>query len=633
MMLAACSGGDDDDDKPDPDPPAQVEGSLVRTTATSGVAVVLDEIPRSMRNRVAKSLLAADEEFWVERAKRQLVMTTYRLVFRDAFYGKNRFSLPLPPPELWEISLSGEPRRVRVDGHDVVGVRYEFNSVLLSSKESPGQAEPNLRQIGGTRVERFVLPVDPELLMQRTGYACMDESQYPFNSVDSEEADYFYDDTAVVEKSLGPANYHHTRQATQSCVDAVSDHVGAVDVAVRYERLAWDPELAEDYRSGEVTGSAPDLAVYAPDFAPSRITYRYIHGKGSAGCEVQEDSVGGTGWRRLLQFATSDENVGDTDLTIGAVDYFADGKAGDLDKHRMFELSPCHNHYHFRYYGSLGLEGAGGEVNAKQGFCLQSTNRVANRETSPLHQPYSDCSYQGVSAGWVDQYQAGLPNQWLDVTDLEPGTYTRTFTSNPEGLLCEGALVDADGEPLGPDDPMVWAKTDLETEHGEPVEAPLCELSEDWDANNHDEIDVDIESHGLGLITSDCTRGQIGPLRNCGFTLQPETVTCRPGQRASATLSIPRGAAPQVVRLTEYSHQLESPIPARYEDSWVPLRPGVSDQPAMLANGVLMPGQPVLAIFDCPGPRDGGAKEPGGRYSIYSAPVWPGDDPAPVRRR
>ena len=142
MMLAACSGGDDDDDKPDPDPPAQVEGSLLRTTATSGVAVVLDEIPRSMRNRVAKSLLAADEEFWVERAKRQLVMTTYRLVFRDAFYGKNRFSLPLPPPELWEISLAGEPRRARIDGHDVVGLRYEFNSVPRRARSHQARPSP-----------------------------------------------------------------------------------------------------------------------------------------------------------------------------------------------------------------------------------------------------------------------------------------------------------------------------------------------------------------------------------------------------------------------------------------------------------------------------------------------------------
>lgn len=637
LVLSACSGdGDDNDDgdgSPGPTGPSteQVVGSLVRTTTRSEVAVVLDEIPRSMRARVTEELLAEPDEFWTERAKRQLVMTTYRLVFRDAFY-KGRKSLPLPPQELWAITLAGEPSRYQVDGHDVVGVPYEFDSVLLSSEASPGEAEPKLRKVGGVRIERFVLPVDPELLMQRTGYACMDESQYPFNSVDSEEADYFYDDSAVVEKSLSPVNYHHTRQPEQSCVDAVHDEVGAVDVELRYERLSWDPELADQYRYGEVTGALPDLAVYAPDFEPSRTVYRYVHARGSASCEVQEGSVTGTGWRRLLEFATADENVGEQALEIGEVDYFADGKAGDLDRHRLFELSACHDHYHFRYYGQLGLVGAD-DLNAKQGFCLQSTNRVANRETSPLHQPYSDCGFQGVSSGWVDQYQAGLPNQWLDTTKLDPGTYARTFTSNPEGVLCEGALVDETGERLEPGEEFVWGETDLVTEDGEPVEAPLCSLSADWDANNDDAIDQVIEPHGLGLITSECTRGQIGPLRNCGFGAEPETAPCQPGEKATAMLSIPESATPQVVRLTEYSHQLKSPIPARYEDSWVPLKPGVSDQPAMLANLVLMPGRQVMVIFDCPAPRDGGAPEPGGRYSIYSAPVWPGDELAPIKQK
>ena len=61
---------------------------------------MLDEIPRAMRDRVAAALIEEPDEFWQSRAKRQLVMTTYRLVFRDAFYGPNRFSLPLPPQEL-----------------------------------------------------------------------------------------------------------------------------------------------------------------------------------------------------------------------------------------------------------------------------------------------------------------------------------------------------------------------------------------------------------------------------------------------------------------------------------------------------------------------------------------------------
>jgi hypothetical protein len=88
-----------------------------------------------------------------------------------------------------------------------------------------------------------------------------------------------------------------------------------------------------------------------------------------------------------------------------------------------------------------------------------------------------------------------------------------------------------------------------------------------------------------------------------------------------------------VVRLTEYSHALSTPIPARYEDSYVPLRPGVSDQPAMLANRIVTPAAPLRVAFRCPSPRTGGVHEPGGTYSVYTAPLFPEDRPAPVTRR
>jgi hypothetical protein len=593
------------------------------------VGVVLDEIPDSIRDRVAAAIVARPEEFWVARAEAQLRLTTYRLVFRGDFYDGGKMMLPLPPKPVWEITLSGTPQRGEVDGHDVVSVGYDFMSVLVTDEESPGVAEPALAKVGGVWDEPFVLPIDPELVLQRTGYACMDEVAFPFNSVDSEETDSFYDHTAEVEDSLSSENYHYTLQPTESCVDAVHNHIGAVEASVRFERLEWEPELADRYRFGEVTGEAPDLEVYEPDFAPSRTTYRYVHAAGSGSCEVEEGSVGGTGWRRLLQFATSDENVGETALTIGDVDYFVSGEAGDLDQHHLFELSACHGHYHFVHYGQLGLEGVGG-VNAKQGFCLQSTNRVANRETSPLHHDYGGCDHQGVAAGWVDQYLAGLPNQWLDTTDVPAGPHTRTFWSNPEGLLCEGRFVDADGNALGPDDTVVWAPTDLVAADGQTVEAPLCELSAEWDVNNRDSIEVEIEPHGLGLITSACTRGQIGPLRNCGFDPNPTTAPCQPGEATEATFAIPAGAEPQVVRLTEFSHALDSPIPARYEDSYVPLTPGVSDQPAMLANAVVEASAPTTVTFTCPSPRDAGVPEPGGTYSIYTAPVFPDDGLAVV---
>ncbi len=614
------------------EPGADDLGSLVRTTVRSEVGVVLDEIPSRMRDRVAAALSAKPATFWTDRARSQLRLTAFRLVFRGAFYPDTpRQGLPLPPEDVWTIDLVGPVRRHSVNGHDVLGVGYELSSVLVSDAASPGVSEPKLDRIGGKWRERFKFPVDPELLFQRTGYACMDEDSFPFNSVDSEEVDTFYDDTAVVESTLGNVGQaHFTLQPTQSCAKALVDHVGKVETAILYERLPWSATLADDYRFGEVTGAEPDLAPYLRDFAASRSTYRYVHGENGAGCEVEEGSVTGTGWRRVLQFATSDENVGERDLTIGGVDYTLSGAPGENDLHNLFELSTCHGHYHFAYYGRLGWSSDGASVNAKNGFCLQSTQRTANRETSPLHNLFATCLYQGVAPGWSDQYKAGLPNQWVDTTTFPPGIGTRSFVSNPVGFLCEGTFVDAAGNPLAPGDPVVWADTGLFAENGEPVEAPLCALKDGWDDNNAHATTERILPHGQGLITSACTRGQIGPLRNCGFGTAPTVNDCTPGAPTTTTFTIPPGAKPQVVRVTEYSHQLGSPVPARYEDSWVPLRPGVSDQPAMLTNAIVRAGKPLSVKFTCPAPRMGGAYEPGGTYSVYTAPVFPEDPAAAV---
>jgi hypothetical protein len=56
-----------------------------------------------------------------------------------------------------------------------------------------------LSTIGGTWDEPFDLPADPELVMQRTGYACLDEFGFPPNSAFEESVYYFYDQTCQVE--------------------------------------------------------------------------------------------------------------------------------------------------------------------------------------------------------------------------------------------------------------------------------------------------------------------------------------------------------------------------------------------------------------------------------------------------
>lgn len=117
-------------------------GALVRTTSEGTVGVLLDEIPSSMRARVAAALAAKPPAFWRERATQQLRLTNYRLVFREFFYVRPRKQLPLPPESLWRISLLGKPERRTIQGHDVMAVDYRFSSTLMTDAASPAISEP-----------------------------------------------------------------------------------------------------------------------------------------------------------------------------------------------------------------------------------------------------------------------------------------------------------------------------------------------------------------------------------------------------------------------------------------------------------------------------------------------------------
>ena len=105
--------------------------------------------------------------------------------------------------------------------------------------------EPELAKVGGVWDEPFILPVDPELLFQRTGYACMDEVGFPLNSVDSEETAVFYDQECVAQGELSKTECHQTALPKDSCVDALDKSVGKIETKVHFERLPWDKAVAE----------------------------------------------------------------------------------------------------------------------------------------------------------------------------------------------------------------------------------------------------------------------------------------------------------------------------------------------------------------------------------------------------
>ena len=588
------------------DPRSLGRGSLIQLQMTSIVGVLLDEYPADMRDRVADALAQQPESIWLSRALQQIDLTYNRLHFRDFVYRRegitNRWQLPHPPRDLWEVTFNpaGAERRT-VDGHDLVVWEYTFTSILLSDEASAGRAEPNLAQIGGVWEEPFVLPVDPTQLLQRTGNTCINEAGFPPNSYDSENVASFYDYTCTAD-SVGMTGCHRTFTPTLSCTQALRTWVGATSTVMRFERLPWDETLADSVRRGPLTTTlGPDLMVVEEELYNHRLIYRYF---GPDDCAYNEGNVGGTGWRRLLQFDAVAHNVGAVGLHIGLVE-------GENETN-IFEYDPCHNHIHYSNYGEF-LFGPDPYPN-KRAFCVESTGRFSNNEGSPLTHAYS-CRVQGIEAGWVDEYGAGLDGQWIDVTEVFPSaslTNTQaallplTFRMNTDQFLCEGQpVLDEAGK-------QIYAWSGLYNSRGLPMAYPVCDLIPDWDGNNEGTAWVTIPPTG-SFVTQPCANGETGPRRNCGFVPDADDLVCTAGQPVQMscqlnTASSSSTAAPQVLRLCESSAVLGTGTACVFEGA--------------LAN-VLLGLDPVTVNFTCPRFRT--AEEPGGLYALYTAPAFSDD--------
>lgn len=599
LALASC-GGTPIIEPPIPVPPDP--GALVRISMESTVGVVLDELSPNQRERLVGMLKAKPESFWKDRAIRQIRLTSHRLNFGGTGMKKQS---PLPPEQLWGIAIRTQPKRQTINGHDAVTVTYAFSGILLTDTASPGITIPELGPIGGVWDEPFQFPVDPEFVFQRTGFACMNESQFPANSFDAEEVDLFFNQRCRVEPQLTNTGCHQTALPTMTCPQALIAGIGRIDTEMRFERLPWDSALADAVRIGEVTNpDGPDLIPSMEEFVKHRFNYRYIP---QDSCTIVESCVGGPGWRHLLQFPTGDINIGAKPLEIGRVDYFNTHSGTTLSKHGVFEFSACHGHYHFSEYGTFTVGDGSESVSQKNAFCLQPSGRVWNHELSPWHHEYVDCIDQGSAVGWIDEYKIGLECQWLDISDLRPNRdLPLSFTTNPEGLLCEGTLKkDANGL-------QIFQRTSLKTEHGNPVDRPACDQYAAWDANNTISSTVHIPEEGESYVTAPCREGLFGPLRNCGLKNAKTLQECEPGSKVTLRCSIPTGSTAQVVRVCEGSRALQTGIPCTYNDA--------------LGSSVVETTKNVT--FTCPSARD--ETETGGAYSFLTGPLFPGEAPAEV---
>ncbi|MCA9541270.1 MAG: hypothetical protein KC620_20355 [Myxococcales bacterium] len=609
--LAACDDDDDATGTPTPDqgmmvdsetPPATDPGALVAVTAQSTVGVLLDELPAALRERVATELLSRPEGFWVQRAHLQMRLANYRLVYRVAFYDEAKGSLPLPPEALWNFTMSPAERRM-VDGHDLVVADFTFNSTLLTTPDGPEESEPALAEVDGTWSEPMVFPIDPTLLVQRTGYACMDEDGFPRFSVDGESAHIFYDHECEVEAPGEESCHLSLVYPDESCLEALDAHVGKVELTIDYTRLAWDAAAADAARHGEVVSmDGPNLRVSTEHLANHRVVYEYI---AANSCAYAEGCVPEPGWRRLLRFDSATLNVGAEAVAIGEVDYLIEGDPQAVDNHRhgVYEFSECHGHYHFQHYGEFSYANMPG---TKAGFCLESTDRGHNNELTPLSAHY-ECGYQGVDAGWYDVYHGGLPCNWVDVTDIDTAGGAMTadlrFDSNPDGFVCEGAFeTDESGA-------VMWESTDFTAADGAPVDRPICDFVPDYDSNNHGTVPVELPMPGESMVTRPCARAEFGPLRDCGFAWQPEMpINCNPGETVTLTCAVEDAGRPQAIRFCPLSEALGVPIPCVAAD----------------AKGMaVVDGDAVAVEATCPEARGDG--EPGGALRMLVAPAFAPD--------
>jgi len=573
-------------------------GALVDVLMESKVGVVLDEIPSNQRGALATYYINKPNQFWKDRAVHQIKHTNYRLTYRNLFYEEDDPSkqmLALPPQSLWRIDLKpGGAKRVTTDdGHDAVVIGYTLETTLLTDRDSPSLADPALENIGGSFAEPFNLPLDPEFLFQRTGYACIDEDGYPLRTTDSENAHQFFDQDCDVETSE-EASCHLTQLPKESCMRALRRHVGRVDTELRFKRIRYDRQRANAVRIESLTNdSLPDLAVVAEGLETNRVTYRYIE---PDSCALEEQCVTGSGWRRLLLYDASIRNASPVDLTVGPVD-----EDSPFVEHNVFEFSDCHEHFHYSHYGDFRYGPIPGD---KRAFCIESTDRYHNSENTPLTHPYG-CDNQGLAAGWGDTYIAGIECNWIDITDLNiPAagtTKTLEFKLNPDDFICEGEpVLDSNGE-------QDFEPTGEIGENGEPVDRPLCDFFPDYQDNNLGQRNVTVPKDG-GFITSACTRSQAGPLRDCGFKERAENLSCTAGRQVRLRCKTAAGDPPQALRICEHSKQLGGVVACMYAES---------------LSSTIVGSSWTNVNFDCPEARGNG--EPGGKYGYYTAPVLPTD--------
>lgn len=276
------------------------------------------------------------------------------------------------------------------------------------------------------------------------------------------------------------------------------------------------------------------------------VVYRYIP---PGTCGIGSGPTPTPGWRRLLIFSSGvyddgSEPIDFGDQTLGTDPYVTNNV-----------LTPepnCDSYDHFTGYGNYSFAGA---IGAKQAYCIEDGDRYLNVENASLTTNYTVCTHQGIDTGYGDSYQWGLPNQWVDITNL-PNTVSGnlTFAFNPDKLICEGQTIDSNNNPVDPTNmaALVFDPTNILNVNGQPVGRVRCQRFPGQDEANT--ATVPFNSEPGSYVNLACHNGELGPKRDCGFQPVPGLHSCAAG--STVNLKCHTHGSLQVLRICGRSEVL-----------------------------------------------------------------------------